>query len=289
MTDFSQLVLPTARLVLRPLVPADAPAVYAMHADPVTLRYWSTPPWRDPALADELIARDQAAMAAGVDEAAAGDEEARGIGGERIGAGERGEEVGLEVHAFGTAHRGEGGEGGGEGGFDGAPGGFGVGVGRADGDDSGLAEVVGGGGNHRVAGDAAEFGEGGVECAGEGFVDADGCGEAGGAFESDRELDAAAGDGGEDEFADAGLEFRQFAWCLEDDFRLFAVDGGDFDGGLPGVGGGRSTAESGHGMHRGTGRGEGRQESDRVGWCGRSGPHEGVGFVMRPSLGGARL
>ena len=39
MTDFSQLVLPTARLVLRPLVPADAPAVYAMHADPVTLRY----------------------------------------------------------------------------------------------------------------------------------------------------------------------------------------------------------------------------------------------------------
>ena len=65
MTDFSQLVLPTARLVLRPLVPADAPAVYAMHADPVTLRYWSTTPWRDPALADELIARDQAAMAAG--------------------------------------------------------------------------------------------------------------------------------------------------------------------------------------------------------------------------------
>jgi [ribosomal protein S5]-alanine N-acetyltransferase len=65
MTDFSQLVLPTARLILRPLVPGDAPAVYAMHADPVTLRYWSTPPWSDPALADELIARDLAAMAAG--------------------------------------------------------------------------------------------------------------------------------------------------------------------------------------------------------------------------------
>jgi [ribosomal protein S5]-alanine N-acetyltransferase len=65
MMRFDQLHLPTARLVLRPLVPTDAPAVYAMHADPVTLRYWSTPPWTDPALADELIERDLAAMAAG--------------------------------------------------------------------------------------------------------------------------------------------------------------------------------------------------------------------------------
>ena len=65
MTDFSQLVLRTPRLTLRPLLPADAPAVYAMHADPVTLRYWSTPPWADPALADDMIARDVAAMAAG--------------------------------------------------------------------------------------------------------------------------------------------------------------------------------------------------------------------------------
>jgi len=65
MTNFSALVLPTTRLLLRPLVVADAPAVYAMHADPVTLRYWSTPPWAEPALAGELIARDLAAMAAG--------------------------------------------------------------------------------------------------------------------------------------------------------------------------------------------------------------------------------
>ena len=65
MFAFDQLQLQTARLVLRPLLPADAPAVYALHADPVTLRYWSTPPWADPALADELIARDLAAMAAG--------------------------------------------------------------------------------------------------------------------------------------------------------------------------------------------------------------------------------
>ncbi len=65
MTFFDQLLLQTPRLLLRPLVPSDAPAIYAMHADPVTLRYWSTPPWTDPALADELIARDLAAMAAG--------------------------------------------------------------------------------------------------------------------------------------------------------------------------------------------------------------------------------
>lgn len=65
MIRFDQLLLQTPRLLLRPLLATDAPAVYAMHADPVTLRYWSTPPWADPALADELIARDLAAMAAG--------------------------------------------------------------------------------------------------------------------------------------------------------------------------------------------------------------------------------
>ena len=65
MIRFDQLLLQTPRLLLRPLLPADAPAVYALHADAVTLRYWSTPPWSDPALADEMIARDLAAMAAG--------------------------------------------------------------------------------------------------------------------------------------------------------------------------------------------------------------------------------
>jgi len=65
MFDFSQLTLTTPRLHLRPLREADAPVVYAMHADPVTLRYWSTPPWAEPKLADELIARDLKAMAAG--------------------------------------------------------------------------------------------------------------------------------------------------------------------------------------------------------------------------------
>jgi RimJ/RimL family protein N-acetyltransferase len=63
--SFDHLVLSTPRLRLRPLRPDDAPAVYTMHADPVTLRYWSTPPWAEPTLADELIARDLKAMAEG--------------------------------------------------------------------------------------------------------------------------------------------------------------------------------------------------------------------------------
>lgn len=62
---FSHLQIDTPRLRLRPLRPDDAPTVYAMHADPVTLRYWSTPPWDDPKLADELIARDLKGMAEG--------------------------------------------------------------------------------------------------------------------------------------------------------------------------------------------------------------------------------
>ena len=65
MFDFSHLVLDTARLRLRPLQPADAAAVYALHADPEGMRYWATPPWQDPAEADTLITRDQAGLAAG--------------------------------------------------------------------------------------------------------------------------------------------------------------------------------------------------------------------------------
>ncbi len=65
MFDFSHLVLDTARLRLRPLLPTDALAVHALHADPEGMRYWSTPPWTDPAEADALIARDAAALAAG--------------------------------------------------------------------------------------------------------------------------------------------------------------------------------------------------------------------------------
>ncbi|MES2717544.1 MAG: GNAT family N-acetyltransferase [Pseudomonadota bacterium] len=65
MFDFAHLVLHTPRLILRPLRPADAAAVFALHADREGMRYWATPPWDDPALADAMIVRDQAALAAG--------------------------------------------------------------------------------------------------------------------------------------------------------------------------------------------------------------------------------
>lgn len=63
--DFAHLVLPTPRLDLRPLRPADAAAVFALHADPEAMRYWSTPPWDDLALAQAMIQSDQDGMAAG--------------------------------------------------------------------------------------------------------------------------------------------------------------------------------------------------------------------------------
>ncbi len=65
MFDFAHLALPTPRLILRPLRPADASTVFALHADAVVMRYWSTPPWDDPAQADALIQRDLDSMAAG--------------------------------------------------------------------------------------------------------------------------------------------------------------------------------------------------------------------------------
>lgn len=65
MVDFSRLTLPTPQLLLRPLRPADAAAVFALHADAEAMRYWATPPWADPAQAEALIRSDLAAMAAG--------------------------------------------------------------------------------------------------------------------------------------------------------------------------------------------------------------------------------
>ena len=65
MQPFDQLSLTTARLRLRPLAPADADALYRMHADPRVMRYWSTPPWADPHLAEELIKVDADALRLG--------------------------------------------------------------------------------------------------------------------------------------------------------------------------------------------------------------------------------
>jgi RimJ/RimL family protein N-acetyltransferase len=65
MTSFSDVTLSTARLTLRPLAPPDADAVYAMRSDPVVQRYGSHPPWTEPQLAVDYIARNIQAMATG--------------------------------------------------------------------------------------------------------------------------------------------------------------------------------------------------------------------------------
>jgi RimJ/RimL family protein N-acetyltransferase len=57
------LVIHTRRLMLRPLQPADVDALYALHRDPLFMRYWSTPPWTSDEPARQMVAVDQAAGA----------------------------------------------------------------------------------------------------------------------------------------------------------------------------------------------------------------------------------
>ena len=65
MQPFDTLTLDTARLRLRSLAPVDAAALYRIYADPVVMRYWSSPPWADPARADEVIAADRVELPRG--------------------------------------------------------------------------------------------------------------------------------------------------------------------------------------------------------------------------------
>ena len=65
MASFSDMALQTPRLILRPLAPPDADAVFAMRSDPVVQRYGSHPAWMDPQLAVDYIERNIQAMTAG--------------------------------------------------------------------------------------------------------------------------------------------------------------------------------------------------------------------------------
>jgi RimJ/RimL family protein N-acetyltransferase len=58
-------VLETARLRLRPYRADDAAAMFALYSDPRVMRYWSFPPWREPAQAEAYLQRALAEMAAG--------------------------------------------------------------------------------------------------------------------------------------------------------------------------------------------------------------------------------
>jgi [ribosomal protein S5]-alanine N-acetyltransferase len=48
--------LATARLQLRPFADTDADGLFALHGDEHVLRYWDSPPWREPARAERFIA-----------------------------------------------------------------------------------------------------------------------------------------------------------------------------------------------------------------------------------------
>jgi len=66
MPSFSDVTLRTARLLLRPLGPQDAEAVFAMRSHPVVQRYGSHPPWTERQTAVDYIETNIRAMADGV-------------------------------------------------------------------------------------------------------------------------------------------------------------------------------------------------------------------------------
>ena len=57
MSTYFTPVLTTDRLVLRPLTPGDAPALFSIFSDPDVVRYWSAEPWTDISFAETAIAR----------------------------------------------------------------------------------------------------------------------------------------------------------------------------------------------------------------------------------------
>jgi len=48
--------LHTSRLLLRPFADSDADALFAMHSNPRVMRYWDSPPWREPERSGRFMA-----------------------------------------------------------------------------------------------------------------------------------------------------------------------------------------------------------------------------------------
>jgi RimJ/RimL family protein N-acetyltransferase len=66
MPSYSDLTLATARLDLRPLTAADAPALFALKSDAAVQRYGSPTPWTQPEPALAWLERDRRGMADGL-------------------------------------------------------------------------------------------------------------------------------------------------------------------------------------------------------------------------------
>jgi len=62
---FEHLPLQTERLLLRPLVPEDAQALFGIFSDPLVVRWGSSPAWTEMSQADEFVQRAADAQAAG--------------------------------------------------------------------------------------------------------------------------------------------------------------------------------------------------------------------------------
>ncbi|PRC91578.1 GNAT family N-acetyltransferase [Solimicrobium silvestre] len=65
MPQFDLVTISTQRLLLRPMQPSDAAALFAIHSNEEVMRYWSSLPWTSIEVAHERIARDLRAMQAG--------------------------------------------------------------------------------------------------------------------------------------------------------------------------------------------------------------------------------
>lgn len=65
MPAFDPISIATQRLLLRPLVAADADALFAVFSDPEVMRYWSSQAWTGIGQADKYIAAAQDGLASG--------------------------------------------------------------------------------------------------------------------------------------------------------------------------------------------------------------------------------
>lgn len=65
MKNQPDITIPTERLLLRPIRASDAAALFGIYSDPETMRYWSSPPWREMAQAEAHVATTLAGQADG--------------------------------------------------------------------------------------------------------------------------------------------------------------------------------------------------------------------------------